>query len=117
MSRMSKKSQRSIPHPDDFMVVAVALEFQAKLNPDVEDPQEFETTSIEETFRAADAAEYLEKVLGAIRDRRLYGFMAQQAAESPVGAGEWIAMTTDDLITEMRKQRTKPASTGSGGDN
>ena len=115
---MSKKTKRSIPHPDDFMVVAIALEFQAKLNPDVADPQEFETTSIETTFAAADAAEYLEKVLGAIRDRRLYGFMAQQAAESPVGAGEWIAMTTEDLMAEMRKEHAKTASSSDlGGDN
>ena len=84
---MAKKTERPAPHPDDFMIVAIALAFQAKLNPDADDPPPFHTTAIEETFRAADAADHLEKLVGAIRERRLYGFMLQEQAESAVGAG------------------------------
>ena len=92
------------------MVVTIALEFRAKLNPDVDDPQAFETVAFEATLKAADATDYLEKVLGAIRDRRLYGLMTQESAESSVSSGEWIAMTIDDLLAEVRKERTEKAS-------
>ena len=92
------------------MVVRIALEFRAKLNPDVDDPQVFETVAFEVTFVAANATDYLEKVLGAIRDRRLYGLMTQESAESSVGSGEWIAMTIDDFLAEVRKERAEKAS-------
>lgn len=49
---------------------------------------------------AADAADYLEKVATAIRERRLYGFMAQDAAESHVAAGEWIEEVMDDPMAK-----------------
>jgi hypothetical protein len=65
---MAKKKERPAPHPDEFMIVAVSLAFQAKLNPEVDDPPAFDVTEIEETFRAADAADYLEKVVSAIRE-------------------------------------------------
>jgi hypothetical protein len=107
---MSKKRKKLNKHPDDFMVVSVSLQFRAKLNPDIKDPQPFEITEIEQNFLAADAAGYLEEVLSAIRDRRLYGFMTQEAAEAPVAAGDWIAMTTEDLIAAMRGEYTKTAS-------
>jgi len=97
---MAKKTERPAPHPDDFMIVAVSLAFQAKLNPDVDDPPPFDATEIEETFRAADAADYLEKVVSAIRERRLYGFMLQEQAESAVGAGDWIEKTIEEVIAE-----------------
>ena len=97
---MAKKTERPAPHPDDFMVVALSLAFQAKLNPEVDDPPPFDATEIEETFRAADAADYLEKVVSAIRERRLYGFMLQEQAESAVGAGDWIEKTIEEVIAE-----------------
>ena len=97
---MAKKTERPAPHPDDFMVVGVFLAFQAKLNPDVDDPLPLDATEIEETFSATDAADYLEKVLSAINERRLYGFMLQQRAESAVGAGEWIEKTFEEVIAE-----------------
>ena len=85
---MAKKTQRPAPHPDDFMIVTVSLAFQAKVNPEVDDPPPFDATAIQETFTAADATDYLEKVVSAIRERRLYGFMLQEQAESAVGAGQ-----------------------------
>jgi hypothetical protein len=97
---MAKKTERPAPHPDDFMVVSVGLAFQAKLNPDVDDPPPFHTTEIENTFSAADAANYLEKVVSAIRERRLFGFMLQEQAESAVGAGDWIEKTFEEVIAE-----------------
>ena len=97
---MAKKTERPAPHPDDFMIVAVSLGFQAKLNPDVEDPQPLDAIGIEETFSAADAADYLEKVVSAIRERRLYGFMVQEQAECAVGAGEWIKKSIEEVIAE-----------------
>jgi hypothetical protein len=97
-----KKPERPTPHPDDLMLVAVSLAFQAKVNPNVEDPPPFESAEIEQAFSAADAADYLERVVVAIRERRLYGFLQQEAAESAVGAGQWIKKTTADIIAETR---------------
>jgi hypothetical protein len=98
--KMAKKTERPAPYVDDLMIVTVALAFQAKLNPEVDDPPPFYTTAIEETFAAADAADYLEKVVSAVRERRLYGFMLQQEAESAVGAGQWIEKTIEEVIAE-----------------
>jgi hypothetical protein len=97
---MAKKTERPTLHTDDLMAVSICLTFQAKLNPDADDPPPFHTTEIEETFRAADAADFLEKVVGAIRERRLYGFMLQEQAESAVGAGDWIEKTIEEVIAE-----------------
>ena len=97
---MAKKTERPALHPDDFMAVSICLTFQAKLNPDDDDPPPFHTTEIEETFRAADAADYLEKVVGAIRERRLYGLMLQEQAESAVRAGQWIKQTVEEVVAE-----------------
>ncbi|WP_057851032.1 hypothetical protein [Bradyrhizobium valentinum] len=114
---MPRKSKKSSPHPDDFMVVSVTLQFQAKPNPNAEDPPPFDFTELQETFLAVDAAEYLEKILAAIRDRRLCGFMTQQAAESPVASGDWIAMTTEDLFASMREEHNKTSRTESNDDS
>ena len=97
---MAKKTERPVPHPDDFMIVGISLAFQAKLNPEVDDPQPFDAPEIEETFTAADAADYLEKVVSAIRERRLYGFMLQEQAECAVGAGDWIKKSIEEVIAE-----------------
>jgi hypothetical protein len=97
---MAKKTEQPAPHPDDFMVVGISLAFQAKLNPEDDDPPPFDAIEIEETFTAADAADYLEKVVGAIRERRLYGFMLQEQAECAVGAGQWIKKTNEEVFAE-----------------
>jgi hypothetical protein len=97
---MAKKTKQTVPHPDDFMVVGISLAFQAKPNPEVEDPQPLDLTGMEETFGAADAVDYLERVLSAIRERRLYGFMLQECAESAVGARDWIEKTSAEIISE-----------------
>jgi hypothetical protein len=101
---MAKKTKRPTSHPDDLMVVSVCLAFQAKLNPDDDDPPPFDATEIEQSFGVHDAGEYLEKVVVAIRERRLYGFFQQELAESAVGAGQWVAKTTEDVITEARTE-------------
>jgi hypothetical protein len=101
---MAKKTERPALHPDDFMAVSICLTFQAKLNPDADDPPPFHMTAIEETFRAADAADHLEKLVGAIRERRLFAFMLQEQAESAVGAGQWIEKTIDEVIAEARTE-------------
>jgi hypothetical protein len=97
---MAKKTERPAPHPDDFMIVAISLAFQAKLNPEVDDPPPFDAIEIMETFGAADAGDYMEKVVSAIRERRLYGFMLQEQAESAVGAGQWIEKTIEEVVAE-----------------
>jgi hypothetical protein len=56
------------------------------------------------TLRASDAVEALESVARAIRERRLYGLMVQQGAESAVGAGEWVEKTLEDIIAEANAQ-------------
>jgi hypothetical protein len=98
--KMAKKTERPAPHPDDFMIVAVSLAFQAKLNPEVDDPPPFDAIEIEETFKAADAADHLEKLVTAIRERRLFGFMLQEQAESAVGAGQWIEKTNEEIFAQ-----------------
>jgi hypothetical protein len=108
---MAKKTERPVPHPDDFMVVTVALAFQAKLNPEVEDPMPLDAIGIEETFAAADAADYLEKVVSAVRERRLYGLMLQEQAESAVGARDWIEMTFEDIMAEAAAENVDERST------
>jgi hypothetical protein len=97
---MAKKTERPAKHPDDFMIVTVSLAFQAKVNPEVDDPPSFEAIETEQTFAAADATDYLEKVLSATRDRRLYGFMLQEQAEAAVGAGQWIKKTIEEVFAE-----------------
>ena len=97
---MVKKTKPPEPHADDFMVVSVGLTFQAKLSPDDDDPPPLQTIASEETFATADAADYLEKVIGAIRERRLYGFMLQEQAESAIGAGQWIKKTIEEVVAE-----------------
>ena len=98
---MAKKKERPAPHPDDFMIVAVSLAFQAKLNPEVDDPLPLDAIGNEETFAAADAADYLEKVVSAIRERRLYGFMLQEHAESAVGARDRADLPTHQLSNHV----------------
>jgi hypothetical protein len=97
---MAKKTKRPVPHPDDFMIVTVRLAFQAKLNPEVKDPPPFDATEMQDTFSAADAADYLEKVLSAIRERRLYGLLLQEQAECAVGAGDWIEKSIEEVVAE-----------------
>jgi hypothetical protein len=108
---MITKQKKAMPHPDDFMVVTVALAFQAKLNPEVEDPMPFDAIGIEETLAAADAADYLEKMVSAIRERRLYGLMLQEQAESAVGAGDWIEKTFEDIMAEAAAESLDERST------
>jgi hypothetical protein len=66
----------------------------------VDNPPSFDVTEIEECLRAADAADYPERLVDAIRDRRLCGFMMQEQAESTVGKGDWIEKTLEGVIAE-----------------
>ena len=109
---MAKKTERPAPHPDEFMIVTVSLAFQAKLNPEVDDPPPFDGIETEQTFAATDAADYLEKVIGAIRDRRLYGFMLQEQAESAVGARQWIKKTIEEVVAEATAETDRGGHTG-----
>jgi hypothetical protein len=97
---MAKKTERPAPRPDDFMIVTISLAFQAKPNPEVDDPPPFDEIAIEQTFAAADATDYLEKMIGAIREGRLFGFMMQEQAESAVGARQWIRKTIEEIVAE-----------------
>jgi hypothetical protein len=104
---MTEKTKAK-PHPDDFLCVSLALDFRAKLNPSADDPPPFNFMGFESTMRASDAADFLQSVLHAIRGRRLYGFLVQQAAESAVGAGEWIEQSPEDTFAEVPATKTKP---------
>jgi hypothetical protein len=97
---MITKPKKPMPHPDDFIVIGISLTFQAELNPEAQDPPALDVIEILETMGTAEAPEYLEKVVSAVRDRRLYGLMQQQAAESAVGSGDWIEKLPEDLIAE-----------------
>jgi hypothetical protein len=94
---MAKKTRSPEPHPDDFMLVTVSLEFQAKLNPEVGDPPPLDATSATEyTLRAEEAADYLEEVVRAIRERRLTASWCKKAPKMPL-----------ELASESKKQRKK----------
>jgi hypothetical protein len=99
---MAMKTQRPAPHPDDLMVVTVSLELRATLNPDVKDPLPFDMAEFQSTLPAGAAVDFLEKVVSAIRERRLYGLMVQEIAENAVGAGDWIKKTNAELLAEVR---------------
>jgi hypothetical protein len=99
---MAKKTKPPASHPDDLMVVSVCLAFQAKLNPDDDDPPPFDATEIEQSFGVHDAGAYLEKVAVAIRERRLYGFFHQELAQSAVSTRQWVAKTTQEVIAEAQ---------------
>jgi hypothetical protein len=97
---MSDDPAKSIPHPDDLILVGIYFAFQAKLNPKVADPPPLLAPELEQTFEAADAADYLDRVSEAIRERRLFGFLFQEQAESAVGAGDWIAKSVEEVVAE-----------------
>lgn len=98
---MSDDPMKSTPHPDDLILVGIYFAFQAKLNPDVVDPAPLLAPELEQTFEAAEAADYLDKVSEAIRERRLFGFLFQEQAESAVGAGDWIAKPVEEVMAEV----------------
>jgi hypothetical protein len=85
------------PNPDDFMVVYISLELMVQLNPEIENPIPFETTGFDYTLPAIDAIEYLEEIIQAIDERRLYGFMVQEHAAGAVDSGSWIKKSTRNL--------------------
>ena len=93
----------SIPHPDDLILVGVYFVFQAKLNPSVANPPPLLAPELEQTFEALDAADYFDRVSEAIRERRLFGFLFQEQAESAVGAGDWIAKTDEEVMAEVAR--------------
>lgn len=94
------------PHPDDFMVVMIGLEFRAKENPANNYPHPLDSVTSYTVCLPAedDTADWLEDIAEAIRNRTLYGFMAQEAATNPVACGEWIAKTTEEIIAEASDQ-------------
>src|SRR5437763_15192526 len=104
---MSEESTKPAPHPDDLIVVGIYFAFQAKLNPDIDDPAPLYAPEIEQTFEASEAAGYLDKVTDAIRERRLFGFLFQEQAESALGAGEWIARSFEEVLAEARDANTR----------
>ena len=100
---MSDDPLKSIPHPDDLIVVGIYFAFQAKLNPNIADPPPLLAPELEQTFEAVDAADYLDRVSEAIRERRLFGFLFQEQAESAVGAGDWIAKPVEEVMAEAAR--------------
>lgn len=104
---MKEKPAKPVPHPDDFVTVTISLAFQAKLNPDTDDPPPLGAAEIEDTFRAAEATDYLEKLISAIRERRLYGLLVQEQAQSAVGAGQWIGKTLAEVFAEATAENVR----------
>src|ERR1700749_583842 len=72
---MKKKAEQPVSHPDDLIVVGIRFSFQAKENPDGDDRLPLPAVDIEQTFEARDSVEFLDEVVAAIRDRRLFGFI------------------------------------------
>jgi hypothetical protein len=102
------------PHPDDFMSITIALAFQAKAKRANEPP--LGVTETEITLPACEAADYLDGVLKAIRERRLYAHMLAEAAESHILAGQWLGLTMKEIIAEARarskQERREPRLPG-----
>lgn len=111
MTKKPKKGSREA-HPDDFMVVSIGFDFQAKPNPTVRDVPPVDALTAEICLPAEEeTAEFLEQIAKAIRERRLYGFVAQWCAEAPVGAGDWVGKTVQEIIAETKaRESTTPAA-------
>jgi hypothetical protein len=113
--RMAEPNKRTMPHPDDFISVTLALDFQAKLNPEADDPPPVNFIGSESTLSASDAtADYLESVAHAIRERRLFGFMVQQGAENAVGASQWIEKTPEEVLAKTCGDNNQAEQKSSG---
>ena len=82
--------------------VTVALKFNAQVNPKDDGAPPLGVTETEITLEAVEAADYLEQVLAAARERRLYGLMVAEAAESHVASGSWVGLTIDDVLATAR---------------
>lgn len=95
------------PHPDDFMTISIGLEFRAKVNPAAEDPPTLDAPLSSEICLPAEeeTAVILEEIATAIRERRLYGYLAQCHAENPVACKEWIGKTDAEIIAEHRNKQ------------
>jgi hypothetical protein len=93
---------------DDFMHVTIELSFQAKTNPGLKDKgddidQCDGITDYAVTLPADnETVELLQKIIDAINDRRLYGFMQQERADACCDGGQWIEKTVQDIADENR---------------
>jgi hypothetical protein len=94
---------------DEFMVITLITEFRGKLHPKFkaeeekagEVPQLDHIKACHYTLPAGeDGAVYLEKIVKAIREKRLYGFMIQDSADSHCSAKEWVELTNDDVFAD-----------------
>ena len=92
---MDSDNKTLIPHPDDFIEVHATLKFRAKVNPEATDPAPVVWTDVGIELSAAHAADFLEDVVRATRERRLYGFMLQYSAEGQ--ADDWLKGTVEDF--------------------
>jgi hypothetical protein len=97
---MKKKAEQPVSHPDDLIVVGIRFSFQAKENPDGDDRLPLPAVDIEQTFEAPDSVEFLDEVVAAIRDRRLFGFIMQERANTAVSSGDWVKKTFKEMISE-----------------
>jgi hypothetical protein len=90
------------PHPDDFMLIQIGFDFRAKENPANAEPWPVHGPTGIEVCRQAneETAKWLEEIARAIRERRLYGFMAQFCAETPVETGAWIEKSLSEALAE-----------------
>lgn len=71
-------------HIDDLMCITVEIELRAKGNVDG-----FHCGTAG-CMPASECVEYLETVIKAIKERRLYGWVCQESAQAAVETGEFV---------------------------
>ena len=94
---------------DDLMTITVSIRFRAKVNPKTPNAPPVDVPmGFDYTVGADDAgADYLHQIGEAIAAGCLFGFMQQEIASAPVECGEWIGMTTEEILTEETAEETK----------
>jgi len=103
--RLTRHNTPPDPHPDDFMLITIEVDFQAKVNPDSKEPMPVDGCGPMQYSLPADpnTADYLEGIAKAIRERRLYGWLQQECAEMPVSTEEWISSFDGADVTPKTK--------------
>ncbi|MCC8935696.1 hypothetical protein H8A99_04080 [Bradyrhizobium sp. Arg68] len=84
------------------MTITVALRFNAQVNSKDEEAPPLGVTETETTWAATEAADDLERILAAVRERRLYSFMVAEAAVSHMAVGSWLGLTVKEVLAEAR---------------
>ena len=85
---------------DDLMSVTIIIDFHAKAASTR--PVDVGCMSYEATMLPTDAAVFMETIIDAINEERLFGWMQQESATGAIEAGDWVGKTIEDQLAEMK---------------